>query len=361
MSRSEETRLLIAACRGGGARQAPEVPLGGLDWPRLIERAVRLGVAGHLRSFVESHDGRVDVPPAALARLEAVYYEQAAGNALLHAALRDLLAAFRDAGMSIVVLKGAALAEMVYGNLALRPMRDLDLLVREGDVPAAEAVLRRLEYVADESFRPRSWYVEQHHHLPPFLARDGPAVVEIHWQLAPAFVPVAVPVSELWERAGMAEVAGTRALVLAPDDLVVHLALHLAGSDGFVGKLGDLCDIAATIRRYGPAVEWDRLAETARRSGAAGHVYYALWVARALLDADVPNPVLGALEASARRGLVVDRMIKRFASWAALASGDRRRLIRPGVLRECGRALLHVPTWRGRLRAVARTLYEGGA
>lgn len=321
---------------------------------------MRLGVAGQLRSFVEPLAGRVGIPPTALARLETVYYEQAARNALLHSALRDLLTAFRDAGMSIVVLKGAALAETVYGNLALRPMRDLDLLVRENDVPAAETVLVRLGYMADESFRPRSWYVEQHHHLPPFLARDGPAVVEIHWQLAPAFVPVAVPVSELWERAGMTDVAGTRAPVLAPDDLVVHLALHLAGSDGFVGKLGELCDIAATVRRHRSDLEWDRLAETACRSGAAGHVYYALWLTRALLDADVPNTVLDVLEASARRGPVVDGAIKRFGRWAALESGDERRLIRLGILQECGRALLHQAHWRGRFRTVARTLYKGG-
>ena len=38
-----------------------------------------------------------------------------------------------QAGVPFLVLKGAALAHLVYGDPRLRPMRDVDLLIRKAD------------------------------------------------------------------------------------------------------------------------------------------------------------------------------------------------------------------------------------
>jgi hypothetical protein len=360
VNRTPQSSVLIASCRATPL-EAEALRLDAIDWPRLIDAALALGVAGQVHACLHRRPDRSVVPRVALARLESAYYRQAARNAALHAALADVLVALERDGVPAIALKGTALAGTVYGNLALRPMRDVDLLVREDDVDAAESVLLREGYSADESYRPRGWYLHRHHHLPPFLAREGPAVVEIHWQLAPADVPVRVPLPAVWGRARRTEIAGVGARVLASDDLLLHLALHLAGADGFVGKLAGVCDVAEVVRLHGAELPWVRLCDTAGRSGAAVHVYYTLWLARALLGAKVPDGVLDALEASAGRGPVVDRAIKRFASWAVARPADAGRILGSGILTECGRSLLHRRTWGGRLRAVARTLYESHA
>ena len=55
--------------------------------------------------------------------------------------------ALAAADLRAVVLKGAALAQAVYGNLALRPMGDLDLLLHVPDVE--DNVARRNTYKQD--------------------------------------------------------------------------------------------------------------------------------------------------------------------------------------------------------------------
>src|SRR5204863_6393847 len=51
--------------------------------------------------------------------------------------------------VDVLPLKGLHLAHRVYPSPSLRDMGDLDLLVRRGALPDADAALRRLGYVPD--------------------------------------------------------------------------------------------------------------------------------------------------------------------------------------------------------------------
>jgi hypothetical protein len=48
--------------------------------------------------------------------------------------LSKVLRILQNDGIPVIVLKGAALAEVVYGNIALRSMSDVDLLVKKGSI-----------------------------------------------------------------------------------------------------------------------------------------------------------------------------------------------------------------------------------
>ena len=72
--------------------------------------------------------------------LRQSYYLTAACNLRLFAALDQALRALAARGIEVIVLKGAALAQTVYPSVALRPMGDLDVLVRPASVPAARTV-----------------------------------------------------------------------------------------------------------------------------------------------------------------------------------------------------------------------------
>ena len=81
----------------------------------------------------------------------------------------------------VIPLKGAFLAEAVYGDIALRPMADFDLLVKPPDLPRAVEILRQLGYESEQPFDPaaqRAGFQD----MPP-MRRPGGAVVELHWTL----------------------------------------------------------------------------------------------------------------------------------------------------------------------------------
>jgi hypothetical protein len=55
---------------------------------------------------------------------------------------------FRAAGIDVIVLKGAFLAELVYRNIGLRAIGDIDLLVKKEDLGKVKRVLIQLGYQA---------------------------------------------------------------------------------------------------------------------------------------------------------------------------------------------------------------------
>src|SRR5207245_6416128 len=97
----------------------------------------------HLRAI---GDGAVPAPvrDALRRRAEA----DARRNLRLAGELVRLLDRFARHGVAAVPYKGPLLAVRCYGDLALRPFRDLDFLIRPHDLAQAERAL------ADHGYRP---------------------------------------------------------------------------------------------------------------------------------------------------------------------------------------------------------------
>lgn len=76
-----------------------------------------------------------------LLRLKKEYQWSLARNMILFDELGRVLEAFNEAGIDVIVLKGAALAQTIYPDIALRPMGDVDLLVKKEGLEKAENLL----------------------------------------------------------------------------------------------------------------------------------------------------------------------------------------------------------------------------
>ncbi len=123
-----------------------------------------------------------------------------------------------------------------------------------------------------------------------------------------------------------------KTLCLAPGDLLLHLCLHLADDNHFVGQLRALCDIAATVRRYNEEIDWTSVLEEAHAYEAEQFLYYALWLARHMLDAGIPAEVLGDLQSSIRIRPLEDLSLKFVIQRAILTHGQATSTIPPWVL-----------------------------
>src|SRR5215470_2009713 len=133
---------LILAC----ARTDPDVQRiadlvqRGPDWQAILQKVERWGLAPlvytNLRQVVQS--GHVPKPVAE--HLRHLYHRDVIHGVARRELLRVALLRFSEARVPVIVLKGAALATLVYPSPRLRPMRDLDLLVHRHDLNRAEAV-----------------------------------------------------------------------------------------------------------------------------------------------------------------------------------------------------------------------------
>ena len=335
--RSVESRFLLACIRAAAEpRKIQELVRLNHDWEKILEQAGQLGIAPIIYSALKQVTDSSQIPSESMEQFHASCARNTIRNMNLYRELKEILVAFAQEEIPVIVLKGAALAELVYQNIALRPMADLDLLVKKEDLDAAEHLLLTRDYIPyTPSFRPREWFPDHHHHLAPYLTPNRSLILELHHHIIPPPASASLPIHDLWRRALPAQIASTPCLVFAPEDMLLHLCLHLSHPSclPFVGNLRILCDIAETIRRYQADLDWAQLLRAAQSYSVEKFLYYSLWLAKDLVEAKVPTELLEELESALRGRGLEDRGLKLLFRRAVFVTGENR-VIPPWVIRE---------------------------
>ncbi len=203
--------------------------------------------------------GQQIAPPAVEQALEKKYGYTARRNLLLLHELGQTLALFRDAGIDTIVLKGAALIETVYKNIAFRPMRDLDLLIRPEQLPEA------IDRLAPVGYEQTS--VVQRTSYPVALNKPGvePVVLELHWSLFHSlYYQQQLSMDWFWQTACPAHSASNPMKVLGLEAQILHLCGHLALHHTYQAQLLWRNDLAELIFTYKDKIAWDLLIDKAQ-------------------------------------------------------------------------------------------------
>lgn len=297
MELSPERKLLLACAR---SKLTPEdhrriADLAGvhLDWDQLVSVSYAHGIAPLIYHSLIKSDVIGQVPATAAQTLQSSYFTNAARNSLLYDDLKKLLLALRQEKINAIVLKGAALAETAYPQRALRPMNDIDLLVRKGQLIKVESKLLDMGYLFDGHGKTKEFYLEHRYHW--VFAKRFDISIEIHWHIKRPTSPFSIDIDGFWERAQWTKIAGVEALVLSPEDLVLHLCQHF-WKHNLTGGIRPLCDIAETTRYYGDGIDWIRMANISSEWGINAGTYLVLSLARELLDAPIPKDFLSDIK-----------------------------------------------------------------
>jgi hypothetical protein len=195
--------------------------------------------------------------------LEGQYFASLGRNVLIYHEVEAILDIFRREGFQAILLKGTALAGTVYPNIALRPMSDLDLLIRVHDLPAAQETLTARGYV----FHPdRARGFERNFGGGKMFTRQTPYPLDIdlRWHLLewPCGQQATLLAEWLWNSAPERRVADIPALVLSPEGQILHLMSHLAKHCW--QRLLWFYDIAQVVRYYEDELDWDVVLAKAR-------------------------------------------------------------------------------------------------
>jgi hypothetical protein len=254
------------------------------DWAELFELARRGGVCGLVSRHIER--GRLPLPAAWRKRFCAAALCTEAQNRVLVAEARRLCAAAEEEGLTLIPLKGAALnMGLPYADLGLRPMVDLDLLTRRGEMAHLEGLLLRC------GFSPcgqRATYLRWYHHTGYFRQVGGIGVlVELHWTALHVMYGHPGIDGEVVARAGLRSVEGEPLRFLDPAAMLLSVALHVAVHRYRAG-LKWLVDVAELARSTAAEIDWDWLWRTAHAAGARRALSHVFHLARHLLAAPLP-------------------------------------------------------------------------
>lgn len=246
---------LLMYCLGMGGEAPREFKeLTSCDWDGIIRGAIAYNVAPLLYHRLKVSNPGGIVPEDAARKLRKSYLYSAVKNMKLYQDLSMLARAFQGDGLRFIVLKGAHLAKIVYANIALRQMSDLDLLVREDDLPRVIRILLDMGYNPVEPFTEKDITCLR---LPSFV-KENAAPIEIHWHIKYSGSPFLIDIDSLWERARPVIINDVQVLVLSPEDLVLHLCLHATHHILEVG-LRPFCDLFEAISRYRNEIDWEQV------------------------------------------------------------------------------------------------------
>lgn len=206
-------------------------------------------------------------------------------------------------GVPVLLLKGTAFHAAGLSAARGRWVGDLDLLVPRDALPAVERALLAAgwEWAKADAYDD-AYYRRWMHELPPLVHAARDRLIDVHHTILPptarlapdaaAIIAAAVPLAN-----GLS--------VPAPEDMVVHAAIHLLADGDLAGGLRNLWDIDRLLREFADADAdfWLRLHARAAEHGATRPVMLAARLSYALFATPIPQ--------GWRRGRAGDALFRR--------------------------------------------------
>ncbi len=287
----ENELLLSCSCTNPDKDRIKEILGNRLNWDYIGANAGRHGISSLLYRNLSHFDGLGVIPDKVMKHFKGQYFSTIARNRHHYDELRKILQSFKDAGIPVIILKGAALAELVYHDVGLRGFNDIDILVRKEDLWKVKRRVLEAGYFLDERVSPEAYNEKFGCDLNYF--KDFP--LEIHWDIlrkVGSDKPTKVTIEELWKNATPVRITDIDTLILAPEDMLLHLCIHLPKHR--YNRLIWLCDLSEIITYYD--IDWNQVLKNANKCKAKLYMYYGLYFSSKLVGANVPPYVLQKLK-----------------------------------------------------------------
>jgi hypothetical protein len=208
----------------------------------------------------------------------------------LYNELGKVLGILRQHSIPVIALKGAHLASAVYRNITLRPMGDIDLLVKQADLLMVHDILAEQGYVSSKEETDCS-----QEHLPSYRKKDS-IIIEMHFNIVPPPFSDRVDVEKLFTRAQTCFIEGIEVPSLCPEDLLLHLCMHASYHHGFNNGIMPLFDISTAIEHYAEDLDWKQVLSRSKEWGVSKCVYLSLFLAKKFAGTAIPEQIMKSFD-----------------------------------------------------------------
>ena len=298
-------------------QQTEEILHKPLEWDAVLFYAKLHSVSSLLYRNLKLFNKFDLVPGEARRTLLRLSHRTEYQNRLLSKILYDLLEDFAEADIPVMVLKGIALVELIYGHLNLRPLIDINLLIPKEKLRVGKKLLLQNGYVIHPHDPSQGMLFSQLH-----LEKRGDFEVHLllQWHIVNWPRVQTIDMSRIWEEAQSVRLSGHDTFILSPIDLVLYLclqpdkhgflnasAIHIENPAEFVFKertnnrLIRFVDIYEVIRHYQNSLNWNLLVERAKTNSIEESFYTSLYWITKLMGNAVEPLVLDKLQTPSPR------------------------------------------------------------
>jgi len=264
-------------------RGQPPPPLAASDATRVAEGLRRSG----LTALALRRLSGTPAPEALTGALAKERDNLRADLTLLNDRLDRLASLLDGVGVPFILLKGAALAPLLYDSPDHRPMVDVDLLIRRESWPAARDTLKQSGYRLPTD-KEQDYWLANYFNMSIGSPGPRPASFDIHWSIGQG-VRYRIDEEGLWRRSVTFVREGRTMRRFGNEDLVLSLILHLA-YHYFDARLLWLYDIHLLCRKL--PIDWESALRRAAEWGMASVFGLGLSYVEKVFPGSVPARVL---------------------------------------------------------------------
>ncbi len=242
------------------------------EWNKISNRSLYHGVAPQFYITLKDYwKSKIIIPSEIMQQLKNVFMINTALGLRRYYELVNVLQILNEHSISVIVLKGACLANLIYKKMGIRTMSDVDLMFKDKDLASAQALLAEKGYPA----------------------HSEKLNIDFHWTLDIPVHSLGISMQGVWDRAFCVEIEGVPTRILSPVDLILHLIMHVSYQHLFKHYgLRALYDIREVIEHFSDQIDWEEMKERASEWMIENSALLTFFLAKKLLNANIPEEYL---------------------------------------------------------------------
>lgn len=215
---------------------------------------------------------------------------------------------FNKAEIIILPIKGVAFLADIYAQKPIRPMVDIDLLVKEEDIDKAISILLTLGYKKELRGVSEEYWRNDQYHLPFYNAENKSLPsVELHWALdykrqGRYILP------EIWDRIREIDIDGKKIKLLSYEDTLFSLVLH----NRRLGKtlcLKSIYDLAALLKKHKDSFDWEYILKQSIKYRIRATLFFSFCQVNLVLPLIIPGFIIKELKIPCFKGWMIKQFI----------------------------------------------------
>ncbi len=251
-----------------------------INWPCVFDMAFRHGLLPILNQKLREHCPSL-LADSLLHDLQQLHTANTLRNASLTDELIKIVKLFQQHHIVALSFKGPVLAVSAYGDVTLRQISDLDILVKASHYVKAKALL-----------------VEHGHHMSHDSKQEARTLqaqlwhekkgisIDLHFGIPPNYLRL--DTNPLFTSIGTVNLHGTQVPTLTPSAHLVILCINIFKENWH--SLGKLCDVANLANAH-PQLDWQQVNELARQLNVKRIVHLTLLLVNEFLSKEATQKI----------------------------------------------------------------------
>jgi len=270
-----------------------------INWPILLKFAA----VHEITSLLYKNLSLINCPEKEVMDKTGTFYSyMVAHNKSIYDNIHSIITILNEKNIKIILLKGVALTKLLYGDVGLRPLHDIDILVHVKDWPCVRGVLKDNNYystidlfelhaLAPNRFNFHVIYANSKKDITNFegVTYYNRAGIEPKLKIS-EFDFYKNITGEVWEEAIDFSIDGAQSLILSYEDMIISLYINLSKYN--YHSLIQYCDLNELILKLRDTINWDALIRKSRQRHLSDFVYFSSYHLKHLFNTPIPQNIL---------------------------------------------------------------------